>query len=190
MNWITILQLWGTTNTDLINSNKDLVSEKSTLISKHEMAVERMNSLNSELSNYKSVDKKWWLNSMLSSWNTTHWWIPKQNLPTTFKYSSNNARNLQWKWKKPNWRSITSKMIFLKPEICCKERTRESSTIRKLLLDAEEQSNIKAAELKNEIRNITEEKNEVESNLHTALKKKSKGKVKSLKRLPKDMHSR
>ena len=54
------------------------------------------------------------------------------------------------------------------------ERTRESSTIRKLLLDAEEQSNIKAAELKNEIRNITEEKNEVESNLHTALKRKQR----------------
>lgn len=54
------------------------------------------------------------------------------------------------------------------------ERTRESATLRRMLLEAEEEHTVKCNELRSEIRHAGEEKNELESNFQTLMKKRQR----------------
>lgn len=162
------------TNTDLVNSNKSLVSEKSALINKHEMAVERTNSLNSELSKLQISRQK--VVTELDALKLQH-----AGLLNSKSKSSNDVQTYKQQCEELSMKvkDAQVKIDNLEDDLfeagnMLQERTRESSTIRKLLIDAEEQTNIKTADLKGEIRSIMEEKNEVEAQLHAALKKKQR----------------
>ncbi|KAM9898257.1 hypothetical protein OXX79_006412 [Metschnikowia pulcherrima] len=54
------------------------------------------------------------------------------------------------------------------------ERTRESSTLRRMLLEAEEEHTVRCNELRNEIRGIDEEKTEVEATFQASMKKRQR----------------
>lgn len=162
------------TNSDLISSNKSLVSEKSALINKHEMAVERTASLNSELSKLQISRQK--VVTELDALKLLHNALlnSKSKSSDDVQAFKQQCEELTMKVKDAQVKIDNLEDDLFEAGNMLQERTRESSTIRKLLIDAEEQTNIKTAELKNEIRSVTEEKNEIESQLHAALKKKQR----------------
>lgn len=162
------------TNSDLVNSNKSLVSEKSTLINKHEMAVERTNSLNGELTKLQISRQK--VVTELDALKLQHEALLNSKSKTSDDVQAfkQQCEELTMKVKDAQVKIDNLEDDLFEAGNMLQERTRESTTIRKLLIEAEEQSNIKTAELKNEIRSLNEEKHEIESQLHAALKKKQR----------------
>lgn len=161
-------------NNDLMRANKELVSEKSTLINKQEITFERNSSLSAELSQLQVSKQK--VTGELEALQLKFDGLVKQR--------ANSADELQgykqlhdeiaMKAKEAQGRIENLEDELLETRNLLQERTRESSMIRKLLMEAEEQSDIKSADLKNEIRTLNAERDEAEANLHNALKKRSR----------------
>lgn len=169
----TISQLENS-NATLQESKKSLVLEKSDLINKQEITNQRINSLNNELSKLQ-VSKhevvseldglKSKYDSMLKS---------KANSSDEVQSYKQQYEELSMKLKEAHNKIESLEDELSEAKLMLQERTRESSTIRKLLLEAEERSNIECANLKNEIRSINAEKSELEASLQGSLKHKQR----------------
>lgn len=163
-----------TSNSDLVNSNRGLVAEKADLINKQEITFERTNSLNAELSKLQVSRQK--VASELDALKLKY-----DALSKTRASSSDEIQSLRQQYEELNLKARDAQMRFenLEDELSesknlLQERTRESSTLRRLLIDAEEQTNIKTSELRNELRTINEEKHELESNFLASMKKRQR----------------
>lgn len=168
-----VSQLRGV-NSELSNSNKALVSEKSALINKQEVAFERSNSLNAELSKLQASRQ-----AVVGELEALK--VKYETLTRTRASSSDEVQilkqqcdELSMKTKEAQTRIDNLEDELSETKNILQERTRESSSIKRLLLDAEEQVQAKSAELKAELRALTEEKDEAEAQLRGLLKKKQR----------------
>lgn len=163
-----------TSNSNLVNSNRGLVAEKADLINKQEITFERTNSLNAELSKLQVSRQK--VASELDALKLKY-----EALSKTKASSSDEIQSLRQQYEELNLKARDAQMRFenLEDELSesknlLQERTRESSTLRRLLIDAEEQTNIKTSELRNELRTINDEKHELEGNFLASMKKRQR----------------
>jgi len=163
-----------TSNGDLMNANRGLIAEKSELINKQEITFERTNSLNAELSKLQVSRQK--VATELDALKLKY-----EALTKTRASSSDEIQSLRQLYEELNMKARDSQLKIdnLEDDLSesknlLQERTRESSTLRRLLMDAEEQTNIKTSELRNEIRTINEEKQELESNFLASMKKRQR----------------
>lgn len=161
-------------NSELQNSNKDLVSEKNVLVTKQELSFEKNNSLNNELFKLQSEKQK--LSTELEAMKDKHDFLMKDK-----SSSSNSIQSIRQQYEELSMKSKESllKIENLEDELnesrtMLQERTRESSTIRRMLLDAEEQLKLKTHDFKSEITKIGKEKSEIETNCQTLIKKKQR----------------
>lgn len=161
-------------NNDLMRANKELVSEKSALINKQEITFERNSSLSAELSQLQVSKQK--VTSELEALQLKFDGFVKQRASSADELQGYKQLHdeIAMKAKEAQGRIENLEDELLETRNLLQERTRESSMIRKLLMEAEEQSDIKSADLKNEIRTLNAERDEAEANLHNALKKRSR----------------
>lgn len=162
------------TNGELSSSNRTLISEKSDLINKHEMSFERTNSLNTELSKLQ-VSRQ----TVLTELDALK--LKYDALIKTKANSSGEIQSFKQQYDELSMKAKESQMKIddLEDELSetkglLQERTRESATIRRLLIDAEEECSIKCSDLKIEIRSLNDEKVEIESTLQSAAKKRQR----------------
>lgn len=169
----TISQLENS-NSSLQGNNKSLVQEKSDLINKQEVTNQRITSLNAELSKLQvsrhEVVKE--LDELKTKFET----MVKTKASSSDEVQSYKQQyeELSMKSKEAQNRIETLEDELSEAKLMLQERTRESSTIRKLLLEAEERNNIECANLKNDIRSINAERSELESSLQGALKQRQR----------------
>ena len=161
-------------NNELQNSNKDLVSEKNTLVTKQELSFEKNNSLNNELLKLQSEKQK--LSTELETIKDKHDSLVKDKTS-----SSNSIQTFRQQYEELSMKSKESMLRIdnLEDELnesrtMLQERTRESSTIRRMLVDAEEQLKLKNHDFKSELTKISKEKSEVENNCQALIKKKQR----------------
>lgn len=161
-------------NSSLQTNNKQLIQEKSELINNKEVTTQRINSLNTELTKLQ-VSRHEVIGELEKL---------KEKYDAMMKSKTNSADEIQtyrqqydelnMKLKEAQLRIDSLEDELTETKHMLQERTRESSMIRKLLLDAEERHNIECANLKNEIRSINELKAEIESSLQSSLKHKQR----------------
>lgn len=163
-----------TSNNELQNSNKDLVSEKNTLVTKQELSFEKNNSLNNELLKLQSEKQK--LSTELETMKDKHDSLVKDKTS-----SSNSIQTFRQQYEELSMKSKESLLRIdnLEDELnesrtMLQERTRESSTIRRMLVDAEEQLKLKNHDFKSELTKISKEKSEIENNCQALIKKKQR----------------
>lgn len=168
-----VSQLKGA-NSELQNNSKLLAAEKAELINKQEVAFERTNQLNSELSKLQVSRQS--VVSELESLKVKYETLvrTKANSADEVQVFKQQCDELSMKSKEAQTRIDNLEDELSETKNILQERTRESSTIKRLLLDAEEQATVKAAEYKAEIRGINEEKAELESALKASLKRKQR----------------
>jgi len=161
-------------NSELQNSNKDLISEKNTLVTKQELSFEKNNSLNNELLKLQSEKQK--LSGELEAMKDKHDSLMKEKTS-----SSNSIQSFRQQYEELSMKSKESllKIENLEDELnesrtMLQERTRESSTIRRMLADAEEQLKLKTHGFKSEVTKIGKEKSEIEAKCQTLIKKKQR----------------
>lgn len=162
------------TNNDLHSTNQRLSAEKTKLIEKQESVMERANALASEISNLQ-VSRQQTV-TQLDALKLKH-----EALQRTRSSASDEILEYKQQYEELAMKSkeAQNKIDDLQDELSeaknlLQERTRESATMRRMLLEAEEEHTIRCNELKSEIRNMGEEQAETESNFQTLMKKRQR----------------
>lgn len=160
------------TNSELLRTNRDLLGEKSAMISKHEAAVERSNVLSTQLSKIQAERQS--VITELESLKHKH-----NALLRSLATAAEDAQEYKHQYEELSMRTKETliKIDNLEDELSdarnlLQERTREAATIRRMLIEAEEEHSIKVAEYKSEIRTLTNEKTESEMGFQSLLKKR------------------
>lgn len=169
----TISQL-KISNNEMSNSNKALVKEKSDLVTKHELSIERASSLNAELLKLQAERQK--VADELASLQMKYDSVIEDRADSKTEVQSFKQQydELLMKSKESSMKIDNLEDELTEARNMLQERSRESSTIRRLLMEAEEQVQVKNSEFKIELTKIGEEKNEIEANCQMLLKKKQR----------------
>lgn len=161
-------------NQELQYSNKILINEKSELITKQELSFERAQLLSTELSKLQTEKHK--VKTELDN--------IKNKYDLLLNEKSSSSEEIQSIKQQYDELTMKSKESFGKIESLeddlnearnmLQERTREASSIRRALLDLEDQNNFKASEFKQELKKWKEEKFEIENNCSNLIKRKQR----------------
>lgn len=159
---------------ELQYSNKTLINEKNELVNKQELSFERAQSLSLELS--KLQTEKHLVKTELDNVKTKYDLLLKQKSSSSEDFQSFKQQYEELSMKS---KESMSKIDSLEDELnearnMLQERTREGSSIRRALLDSEDQNKLKASEFKAEMKKWKEEKFMIESNFQTLIKKKQR----------------
>ncbi|CAH2352571.1 golgin Imh1p [[Candida] railenensis] len=159
---------------ELQYSNKTLINEKNELVNKQELSFERAQSLSSELS--KLQTEKHLVKTELDNVKTKYDLLLKQKSSSSEDFQSFKQQYEELSMKS---KESLSRIDSLEDELnearnMLQERTREGSSIRRALLDSEDQNKLKASEFKAELKKWKEEKFMIESNFQTLIKKKQR----------------
>lgn len=161
-------------NKDLHATNQNLVQEKTQLIEKQELAVDRSNAMTAELSGLQVSRQK--VITELEGLKLKY-----ETLVRNQASALDEARGFRQQYEEMAMKSkeTQTRIYYLEDELSeakslLQERTRELSTIRRMLIEAEEDHNVKISEYKTDLRNATQEKQELESELQLVIKKRQR----------------
>ncbi|KAK6199187.1 uncharacterized protein RJT21DRAFT_140795 [Scheffersomyces amazonensis] len=162
------------TNADLQHSSKILVAEKNQLLTKQELSIEKTRALSAELQKLQTEKHK--AVTELERLRSKHDSIVKEAASSNSDYLSFKQQydELSMKTKESSIRIESLEDDLSEARNLLQERTREASTIRRLLVDAEEQVRLKESEHKSEIKRIQEELLDEQTNIQSQLKRKQR----------------
>ncbi|KAK6456565.1 uncharacterized protein RJT20DRAFT_45660 [Scheffersomyces xylosifermentans] len=161
-------------NSELQLAQKALLGEKSELVTKQELSIERTNSLTKELN--KLQGQKQVVVTELEKLKTKFDTLVKEKSSSSNEYLTfkQQYEELSMKAKESSLRIEGLEDELSEARNLLQERTRESSSIRRLLVDAEEQMKSKDSEMRNELKRLSDEKIEIESSCQSLLKKRQR----------------
>ncbi|KAG2733593.1 hypothetical protein G9P44_003118 [Scheffersomyces stipitis] len=161
-------------NSEFQMLQKSLLEEKSNLVTKQELAAVRTNSLTNEIAKLQS-DKQA-IATELEKLKSKFEILVKENSSSTNEYSifKQQYEELSMKTKESSLKIENLEDELSESRNMLQERTRESSSIRRLLVDAEDQLKLKDTELKSELRKFAEEKIQIETSCQALIKKRQR----------------
>jgi predicted RNase H-like nuclease (RuvC/YqgF family) len=159
---------------DLDYANKSLQDEKTKLIAKQELNAERSTTLSNELS--KMQIQKQTVATELEKLKTKYDLAVKEksHLSGDAESFKQQYDELTMKAKEAAIRIDNLEDELNESRTMLQERTRETTTIKRLLLDAEEQIKSKTALLKQETKRLNEERSGIESENQIQLRRKQR----------------